>query len=95
MGQARVRQLATTSPMVLIRPLGDTRQPPLSNALDTTVTSTSSKVEDSETPKEVVPQPVTVATCPVYSEEAEAGRQTGAATLEKVMGAASVRIEKS
>ena len=63
--------------------------------LDTTVTSTSSRVEDSEPPKEVVPQPVTVATCPVYSEEAEAGRQTGAATREKVMGAASVRIEKS
>ena len=38
----------------------------------------------------VLPQPVTVATRPAYSEAA-AGRQTGATRAEKVRGAASVR----
>ena len=43
----------------------------------------------------MVPQPVTVASCPVYCGDAEDGRQTGAATLEKEMGEARVRMETS
>ena len=39
----------------------------------------------------VLPQPVTVATRPAYSEAAAVGRQTGATWAEKVRGAASVR----
>ena len=38
---------------------------------------------------------MTVASCPVYCGDTEDGRQTGAATLEKVMGEARVRMEKS
>ena len=36
-----------------------------------------------------------MATWPVYSEDTEAGRQMGAATLEKMMGESRVRMEIS
>ena len=45
--------------------------------------------------EEVAPQPVTVATCPVYSDWVEAGRQTGATVEEKVRGKVKKRMEKS
>ena len=45
--------------------------------------------------EEVSPHPITVAKCPVYREDEEAGRQMGAAAWEKLIGAASVRTEKS
>ena len=59
------------------------------------MTSTSKSLPDREPPEEVVPQPVTVASCPVYRDETSAGRQTGAMVREKVMGEHRVRMEKS
>ena len=43
----------------------------------------------------VSPQPVTVATCPVYSGWVEAGRHTGEAIGEKVRGEERVMMEMS
>ena len=64
-------------------------------AFDTTVTSTSMSRAGRYPPDEVVPQPVTVASCPVYCGDTEDGRQTGATTREKVMGELRVRMETS
>ena len=63
--------------------------------MDMMVTFTSWSVEDWDPSEEVSPHPITVAKCPVYREDEEAGRQMGAAAWEKLTGAASVRTEKS
>ena len=64
-------------------------------SLDSTITSTSWSVDAGLPSAPVSPQPVTVATWPVYKEATEAGRQIGAALEEKVMGEVRVSIEKS
>ena len=60
-----------------------------------TVICTSWSVDAGLPSEEVSPHPVTVATWPVYRDWVEAGRQTGAATEEKVMGELRIRIETS
>ena len=63
--------------------------------MEITVTSTFWSVGDDMPSEEVAPHPVTVATCPVYSDWVEPGRQTGATVEEKVIMVARVNIEKS
>ena len=64
-------------------------------AFEITVTFTARSLGDWEPPEEVVPQPVTVASFPVYSDVTSAGRHTGAMTWLKVIGELRVRMETS
>ena len=63
--------------------------------MEITVTSTSWSVGDDMPSEEVAPQPITVATWPVYSDWVEAGRQIGATVDENVTLVVRVNIEKS
>ena len=67
----------------------------LHSSLDITVTSTSWSVDAGLPSAPVSPQPVTVATWPVYMDWVEAGRQTGAMVVEKVRGKVKNNMEKS